>query len=108
MDIAKRLPIICVSLVMLGGCTTTSYMDRHAMNNMAIDCEIADKQIAFLESQQPTEQDSVINALMIRSWAGYVASVFDGTYNKRRDWDNGARTNAVRLQIYNIQKTCIK
>lgn len=75
---------------------------------MQIDCTMYKQQIDFLRSQKPSEEDSIVNAFMIRGWFGYLASNFDGTYNKRRDWDNGARTNAVRLQIYNIEKTCIR
>jgi len=104
-DFAKCLPIICL---LVSGCTTTAYMDRHTMNNMVIDCTMSKEQIAFIESQKPSDDDSFINSMMIRSWLGYFASNSDGTYNNRRDWNNGARTNAVRLQVYNIQKTCTK
>jgi hypothetical protein len=83
-------------------------MDRQVMNSMTIDCKHANEQIAFIQSQAPSDEDSIKNSLMIRGWSGFISSMKDGTYNARRDWDDGARSNAVRIQVYNIQKTCAR
>jgi hypothetical protein len=81
-------------------------MDKNTLNSMKIDCRHKDEQIAFLRSQYPSETDRITNSLMIRSTLGFIASNADGTYNERRGMDNGSYTSAIRLQIYNIEKTC--
>lgn len=92
----------------LAGCTTTAHMDRQTMNNMQIDCNHAQEQIDFLQSQWPSPQDTFVNSMMIRGWFGFISSVNDGTYNERRDWDQGGRTNAIRIQIDNIRNVCAR
>jgi len=102
MDFKKCLPIIFI----VSGCTTTAHMDRVTLNSMRIDCSKKQEQIDFLRSQLPSATDNLINGLMIRSSGGIINSMYDGTYNDRVDQDRGGMSNAVRLQIYNIQKTC--
>lgn len=103
MDLKKCLPLI----VVLSGCTTTAHMDRVTLNSMRIDCAKKQEQIDFLRSQLPSERDHVVNGFMIRSTLGILSSIKDGTYKDRMDQDDGGMSNAIRLQIYNIQKQCV-
>jgi hypothetical protein len=93
--------------MLVSGCTTTAHMDRATLNSMRIDCAKKQEQIDFLRSQMPSPKDQLINGLMIRGTVGTMAAINDGTYLDRVDQDNGGLSNAIRLQIYNIQKQCV-
>jgi len=103
MDFKKYLPIVFLA----SGCTTTAHMDRTTLNSMRIDCSKKQEQIDFLRSQVPSERDHLVNGFMIRGTFGTFNSIRDGTYKDRLDQDDGGLTNAIRLQIYNIQKQCV-
>ena len=45
---------------------------------------------------------------MIRSWFGYIASINDGTYQERRNIDEGRRSSVQRMAEYDRRKTCGK
>jgi hypothetical protein len=87
--------------------TTESRISTQDLNHYQIDC--SDKgQAAFLESQRVSERDEIVNALMIRSWFGFIASVNDGTYAERRNIDEGRRSSVQRMAEYDRRKTCGK
>jgi hypothetical protein len=101
---------IAVIPVLLVGCstmTTESRITTQDLNHYQIDC--SDKgQAAFLESQRVSERDEFVNALIIRSWFGFFASVNDGTYQERRNIDEGRRSSVQRMAEYDRRKTCGK
>jgi hypothetical protein len=92
----------------LSGCsamTTESRVTTQDLNRYQIDC--SDKgQKDFLESQRVSQRDEIVNALLIRSWFGFIASVNDGTYQERRNIDEGRRSAVQRMAEYDRQKTC--
>jgi hypothetical protein len=96
--------------ILLVGCstmTTESRITTQDLNHYQIDC--SDKgQAAFLESQRVSERDEFVNALIIRSWFGFFASVNDGTYQERRNIDEGRRSSVQRMAEYDRRKTCGK
>jgi hypothetical protein len=101
---------IAVIALWLTGCstmTTETRITTQDLNHYKIDC--SDKgQAAFLESQRVSERDEFINGLMIRSWFGYIASINDGTYQERRNIDEGRRSSVQRMAEYDRRKTCGK
>jgi hypothetical protein len=103
MDIKKCLPIV---LLLLAGCTTTARMNRHDIGAIQIDCTKKQQQLNFLRSQWPSGTEQMINGLMISSSLGFVSTVADGTYQDRRDWNDGGLTSALRLKIYQIESLC--
>ena len=59
---------VCVTLVSLcSGCATgvpsAAPMHAHELNHFQVDCRIADKQRAMLESMRPTPDEIVLNKL---------------------------------------------
>jgi len=104
-----KITIVLVP-VLLVGCstmTTESRITTQDLNHYQIDC--SDKgQAAFLESQRVSERDEFVNALMIRSWFGYFAAINDGTYQERRNIDEGRRSAVQRMAEYDRRKTCGK
>jgi hypothetical protein len=53
-----------------------------------------------------SQRDEIVNALLIRSWFGFISSVNDGTYQERRNIDEGRRSAVQRMAEYDRQKTC--
>jgi hypothetical protein len=103
MDITKCLPIV---LFALAGCTTTARMSRHDIDNIRIDCTKKQEQLDFLRSQWPSDNERIVNGLMLTSAAGFVSSVADGTYQSRQDWNNSGLTNALRIKLDQVKSTC--
>ena len=103
MDITKYLPL---TLLLLAGCTTTARMNRHDIDNITIDCTKKQQQLDFLRSQWPSNNERIINGLMISSSVGFVSSVADGTYQDLRDLNDGGLTSTIRLTIDQIKSTC--
>lgn len=104
-----KIAIVLIPLLMSGcsSMTTEARISTQDLNHYQIDC--SDKgQAAFLESQRVSERDEIINALMIRSWFGFIASVNDGTYQERRNIDEGRRSSVQRMAEYDRRKTCGK
>ena len=103
-----RFQIITLVAVLLTGCsamTTESRITTQDLNHYQINC--SDKgQKDFLESQRVSERDEIVNALLIRSWFGFFASVNDGTYQERRNIDEGRRSAVQRMAEYDRHKTC--
>ena len=101
---------IVFAVLLLTGCstlTTESRITTQDLNHYKIDC--SDKgQAEFLESQRVSERDEFVNALIIRSWFGYFASINDGTYQERRNIDEGRRSSVQRMAEYDRRKTCGK
>ena len=103
---AKKIAI--VSLLALSGCsvmTTEARLTTKDLNQYQIDCS-AEGQKEFLESQRVSQRDEIVNALIIRSWFGYFASINDGTYQERRNIDEGRRSTVQRMVEYDRHKTC--
>ena len=103
MVITKCLPLI---LVLLAGCTTTARMSHQDISYMQIDCTKKQQQLDFLRSQWPSENERIVNGLMITSSMGFISSVVDGTYQERKDWMDGYLTNALRMKITTIRERC--
>ena len=103
MDLKKYLPLITV---VLAGCTTTARMNRHEIDAITIDCTKKQQQLDFLRSQWPSNNERIINGLMISSTVGFINSVADGTYQDRRDWNDGGLTNSLRIKIDQIKSVC--
>lgn len=103
MVITKCLPLI---LVLLAGCTTTARMTRHELDSMQIDCARKQEQLDFLRSQWPSSNERIINGLMITGSMGFINSVADGTYQERKDWNDGYLTNALRIKIQQVREVC--
>ena len=103
MVITKCLPLI---LVLLAGCTTTARMTHREISYMQIDCTKKQQQLDFLRSQWPSENERIVNGLMITSTMGYISSVVDGTYQERKDWMDGYLTNALQMKITRIRERC--
>jgi hypothetical protein len=103
-----RFQTIALMAFVLSGCsamTTESRVTTQDLNRYQIDC--SDKgQKDFLESQRVSQRDEIVNALLIRSWFGFIASVNDGTYQERRNIDEGRRSAVQRMAEYDRQKTC--
>ena len=101
---------IAAIVLLLTGCssmTTESRITTQDLNQYRIDC--SDRgQASFLESQRVSQRDEIVNALMIRSWFGFIASVNDGTYAERRNIDEGRRSAVQRMAEYDRRKTCGK
>ena len=85
--------------------TTETRLTTQDLNRYQIDCS-AEGQKQFLESQRVSQRDEIVNALLIRSWFGYIASINDGTYQERRNIDEGRRSAVQRMAEYDRQKTC--
>ena len=103
---AKKISI--AFLLFLSGCsvmTTEAKLTTSDLNQYQIDCS-AEGQKQFLESQRVSERDRIVNALIIRSWFGYFASINDGTYQERRNIDEGRRSAVQRMLEYDRHKTC--
>ena len=81
-------------------------MNRHDIDNITIDCTKKQQQLDFLRSQWPSNNERIINSLMISSTAGFVNSVADGTYQDRRDWHDGGLISTLRLKIQQVKETC--
>ena len=103
MVITKCLPLI---LVLLAGCTTTARMSHREISYMQIDCTKKQQQLDFLRSQWPSENERIVNGLMITSSMGFINSVVDGTYQERKDWMDGYLINALRMKIRTIREQC--
>jgi hypothetical protein len=103
MVITKCLPLI---LVLLAGCTTTARMTHREISYMQIDCTKKQEQLDFLRSQWPSDNERIVNGLMITSTMGFVSSVADGTYQERKDWMDGYLTSALRMKIRTIREQC--
>lgn len=103
-----RFQAITLTVVLLSGCsamTTESRISTQDLNHYQINC--ADKsQKDFLESQRVSQRDEIVNALLIRSWFGFIAAVNDGTYQERRNIDEGRRSAVQRMAEYDRRKTC--
>lgn len=103
MVITKCLPLI---LVLLAGCTTTARMTHREISYMQIDCTKKQEQLDFLRSQWPSDNERIVNGLIITSTMGFVSSVADGTYQERKDWMDGYLINALRMKIRTIREQC--
>ena len=102
-----KISIVAIAFLLTGCMTTESRITTQDLNHYKIDC--SDRgQAAFLESQRVSERDEIVNALMIRSWFGYIASINDGTYQERRNIDEGRRSSVQRMAEYDRRKTCGK
>jgi len=103
-----RLQAIALIVMSLSGCsvmTTESRITTQDLNHYQINC--SDKsQKDFLESQRVSERDEIVNFFMIRSVFGFLASVNDGTYQERRNIDEGRRSSVQRMAEYDRYKTC--
>lgn len=103
-----RITFTLIGLCLLTGCsamTTETRLTTKDLNHYQIDCS-AEGQKQFLESQRVSERDEIVNALLIRSWFGYFASINDGTYQERRNIDEGRRSAVQRMAEYDRRKTC--
>jgi hypothetical protein len=103
-----RNKITIIILLLLTGCssmTTETRLTTQDLNRYQIDCS-AEGQKQFLESQRVSQRDEIVNALLIRSWFGFISSVNDGTYQERRNIDEGRRSAVQRMAEYDRQKTC--
>jgi len=98
--------LLLISLLTLAGCTTTARMDLHSLNHFQINCAKKQEQLDFLYSQWPSRDEQIVNALMIRSTAGFVASNADETYQERRYLDEGRYTSVLRMVINDVKRTC--
>ncbi|CAB4133481.1 hypothetical protein UFOVP257_214 [uncultured Caudovirales phage] len=98
--------IIILFLLLLAGCTTTARMSRQDLVNFRIDCSKKQEQIDFLMSQWPSDNDRILNGLMLTSSSGFIATVADGTYQERKDLNDGRYTTQLRLMIRDIQTSC--
>lgn len=103
-----RSKIAIALLCALSGCstmTTETRLTTQDLNRYQIDCS-AEGQKQFIESQRVSQRDEIVNALIIRSWFGYFASLNDGTYQERRNIDEGRRSTVQRMVEYDRRKTC--
>lgn len=103
-----RNTVAAMSLCMLTSCsvmTTEARLTTKDLNRYQIDCS-AEGQKQFIESQRVSQRDEIVNALLIRSWFGYIASINDGTYQERRYIDEGRRSAVQRKLEYDRHKTC--
>jgi len=103
-----RNTIAIITMLLLTGCssmTTETRLTTQDLNRYQIDCS-AEGQRQFLESQRVSQRDEIVNALIIRSWFGFIASVNDGTYQERRNIDEGRRSAVQRMAEYDRRKTC--
>ena len=103
MVITKCLPLI---LVLLAGCTTTARMSHQDIGHMQIDCTKKQEQLDFLRNQWPSDNERIVNGLMITSSMGFFNSIVDGTYQERKDWMDGYLTNALQMKITRIRERC--
>jgi hypothetical protein len=81
-------------------------MNRHEIDAITIDCTKKQQQLDFLRSQWPSDNERIINGLMISSAIGFISSVADGTYQERKDWVDGGLTSALRIKIDQINSLC--
>ncbi len=102
MDIKKCLPLIFVLVV---GCTTTARMTRQELSSIKIDCNKKQEQLDFMSSQILKPDEIFTNALMLASTIGYLSSIADGTYQQRRDFNDGYN-GGIRLKIDQIKSVC--
>ena len=104
-----KISIVAIAVLMTGcsTMTTETRITTQDLNQYQIDC--SDKgQAAFLESQRVSQRDEIVNALIVRSWFGYIAAINDGTYQERRNIDEGRRSSVQRMAEYDRHKTCGK
>ena len=52
-----------------------------------------------------TPDEQFTNALMLTSTIGYLSSIADGTYQQRRDFNDGYN-GGIRLKIDQIKSVC--
>ena len=98
--------LIILSAILLTGCTTTARMDLHSLNTFKINCAKKQEQLDFLYSQWPSRDEQIVNALMIRSSLGFLASNADDTYQERRHLDDGRYTAVLRMTIDDVKRSC--
>lgn len=90
--------------VLLAGCTTTARMDLQGINQFRVNCAKKYEQLEFLQSQWPSQNERIVNGLMISSTFGFVSTVADGTYEERRHLNDGRYTSALRLLIDQVRQ----
>jgi hypothetical protein len=98
--------LIIIFAMMTSACTTTARMSRADLNDFQIDCSRKQEQIEFLISQWPSDKDKFINAFVIRSSGGFIASNIDGTYKDRQSIESGSYTTQLRGLINDIRTSC--
>jgi hypothetical protein len=98
--------IFAIAILAVSGCstTTTARMDFQSINQFRVNCAKKQEQLDFLYSQWPSKKDQFLNAMMIRSDTGFVASVADDTYRERRYLDEGRYTAVLRLLIDQVKQ----
>lgn len=100
----KSLTVI--GAIVLTGCTTTSKMNVEDLNHFRVDCSRKYEQLAFLESQMPSQRDRLVNGLRTTSPVGVVATMLDGTYHEEQAMFNDRQKNIARHLIYQIKSHC--
>lgn len=100
LSVTRIIPLIAL----LAGCTTTARMDFQSINQFRVNCAKKYEQLEFLQSQWPSQNDRLINGLMITSSVGFVSSVADGTYEERRHLNDGRYTAVLRLLIDQVKQ----
>ena len=100
--------ILYTAILILSGCMTTeARWSTEDLHNFKTDCSDPHQQ-AMLESQRVSDNDYMVNGLLVSSLTGTILSVFDGTYEERRKIHQGYRANSQNLTEYFREKQCLQ
>lgn len=102
------VPVIIGVFGVLAGCTTTARINHRDIESMEINCSQKEEQIAFIKSQWPSEDDQFVSGFMLTGLMGIISTHMDGTYQDRRDLQDGKVTSSLRLKIEQIEQTCAR
>ena len=110
METAEHLQmkyLILAAAVLSTACTTPVRMDYNGLNTFKINCDKKEEQMAFLQSQLPTEREAITNYFIISNWSGFFASNADGTYNDRQKLFNNYHTAVIKANINQLRQQCL-
>lgn len=101
----NSIPII----LLLSACSsmgTTNRMTVAELDQFKPNCAYKQEQLDFLRTQLPNPYDRTYNATSMTGVGGTVLSLWDGTYNDRRDQHTGKTEANVRSKIDYLQRWC--
>lgn len=82
----------------------TRRMDLADLNHFIPDCSRKSEQMAFLESQLPSRWEQQKDTLAMTSVGGTIWTMFDGTYDQRRNIHDRRTQAVVRSYMIDLDR----
>ncbi|WP_375548157.1 hypothetical protein ABWI01_10745 [Oceanicaulis alexandrii] len=97
---------VCGLALAVAACTTVSADEREALLGKPVNCEVAEQDIADLQTAMPSRRERAGSVVRTVTPVGAVASVATGSYRDRAAVLTGRTENELSARIEEIEQTC--